>query len=60
MVDFFAGEFRVEREGDGGIGDLFGDWIVAGLVSVFFAVEFHQVDGSEVHGDADLAFLDLV
>ena len=45
VFDFHAGEAVVEGEGDGAVGDAFGDGEVAAFEAVVFHVEGLEVDG---------------
>ena len=60
VFDFHAGEAVVEGEGDGAVGDAFGDGEVAAFEAVVFHVEGLEMNGGEVVGAADVVGAEVV
>ena len=59
VFDFHAGEAVVEGEGDGAVGDVFGDGEITALEAVVGHVERLEVDGREVVGTADVMVAEI-
>jgi len=60
ILNFHSGQAVVEGEGDGAVGDAFGDGEVAAFEAVVLHVEGLEVDGGEIVGAADVMGAEVI